>query len=103
MIYLFAVAALRSDSALIARHAVEAALVRDEGLGPDGLPTAVTRKAVLVPRGAAVLQHPRACQSAAGRVRVRRRCLQWHPETGSSPQARLLYCNPGADRRPDLV
>lgn len=59
--HLFAVAALRSDPALVARHAVVVVVVWDEGFGAHRLQTAVTREAVLVPRGAAVLQHPRPC------------------------------------------
>lgn len=57
MLHLVAVAALRSDPALVARHTVVVVVVRDEGLGTDRLLTAVTHKTVLVPRGAAVLQH----------------------------------------------
>lgn len=54
-VHLFAVAALRRDPALVARHTVVVVLVWDEGLSTDGLLTAVTHKAVLVPRGAAIL------------------------------------------------
>lgn len=57
-LHLFAVAALRSEPALVAGNAVVVVLVRDERLGADGLLTAVTDKAVLVPRGLAVFQHP---------------------------------------------
>lgn len=55
-------AALRSNPALVARHTVVVVFVWDEGLGTDRLLAAVTRKTVLVPRGAGVLQHPRSCQ-----------------------------------------
>lgn len=51
-------AALRSEPALVAGNAVVVVLVRDERLGADGLLTAVTDEAVLVPRGLAVFQHP---------------------------------------------
>ncbi len=56
-------AALRSKPALVARHTVVVVFVRDEGLGTNRLLTAVTHETVLVPRGAAVLQHPRPCRS----------------------------------------
>lgn len=62
LLHLFAVAALRGDSALVARHTVVVVFVGDEGLGTDRLLTAVTSKTVLVPRGTVVLQHPRSCQ-----------------------------------------
>lgn len=57
---LFAVAALRSDSTLVARHTEVVVVVWDERLGTYRLVAAVTHKTVLVPRGTAVLQHPRA-------------------------------------------
>lgn len=41
----------------MARHAVVVVIVWDESRGTDGLLTAVTHKTVVVPRGAAVLQH----------------------------------------------
>ena len=56
-LHLVAVVAPRSQPALVARHAVVVVLVRDERLATDRLLAAVTREAVLVPRGAAVLQH----------------------------------------------
>lgn len=62
MVHLFAVAALRSKPALVARHTVVIVFVWDESLGTDGLVTAVTHETVLVPRGAVVLQHPRSYQ-----------------------------------------
>lgn len=57
-VHLLAVAALRSDAALVARHAVVVVVVRDEGLAADRLLAAVTHEAVLVPGRVAVLQHP---------------------------------------------
>lgn len=62
LVDLFAVAALRSDSALVARHTVVVVAVWDEGLGTYRLLAAVTHETVLVPRGAAVLQQLRSCQ-----------------------------------------
>lgn len=50
-------AAARSHPALVTRNAVDLVLLRDEGLGADGLSTAVTGEAALVPGGAVVLQH----------------------------------------------
>lgn len=38
-------------------------VVWDEGLGTDGLVTAVAHEAVLVPRGAPILQLLRACHT----------------------------------------
>lgn len=58
MIHLFAVAALRSKPALVARHTVVGVFVWDEGLSTDRLLAALTHKTVLVPLGASVLQHP---------------------------------------------
>lgn len=62
LLHLPAEAAARSDSVLVARHAVDVAAVRDEGLGSNRLPAAATQEAVFVPRGALVLQHPGSCQ-----------------------------------------
>lgn len=56
-LHLLAVAALWSEPSLVARHAVVAAFVRDERLGPDGFVATVAGEAVLVPRRAVVLQH----------------------------------------------
>lgn len=57
LLHLLAVAALRSEPSLVARHAVVVAFVRDKRLGPDGFVTAVAGEAVLVPGRAVVLQH----------------------------------------------
>lgn len=57
---LFAVAAPRSKSPLVAWHTIVVVVVWDESLGTDRLLTAVAHKTVLVPRGAIVLQHPRS-------------------------------------------
>ena len=55
---------------LVAGHTVVLVLVRDEGLGADGLLTAVADEAALVPRGAAVLQLPRACGNTAAKTHL---------------------------------
>lgn len=57
---LFTARAAWSELVLVAGHAVVFILVGDEGLGADGLFTAVTDEAALVPCGACVLQFPRA-------------------------------------------
>lgn len=55
LVHLFAVAALWSKPALVARHTVVVVFVGDKRLGPNRLLAAVARKAVLVPCGAIIL------------------------------------------------
>lgn len=55
MLHLLAVAALRREPSLVARHTVVIAFVWDKCLRPDWFVAAVAGEAVLVPRRAVVL------------------------------------------------
>lgn len=46
------------EASFVTGHTVVVVVVGDKGLCSEGLLTTVAREAVLVPRGAVVLQHP---------------------------------------------
>lgn len=92
MLHLFAVAALRSKPALVARHTVVVVIVGDESLGTDRLLAAVAHKTVLVPRGAAVLQHPRSCQREGGGEQMK---VETEMFVDIFPDIFKLLCHPG--------